>query len=77
MSIDRNRAESFEFIDNTLDATFDEVPEYLFKIWHIPVPLKDYLSESITKTNTNTGYFFTPSGNIAKHTISKSRKNKQ
>ena len=44
MSIDEIEQRSFEFIEQHLDATFDEVPEYLFKIWHIPVPLKDYLS---------------------------------
>ena len=44
MSIDEIEQRSFEFIEQHIDATFDEVPEYLFKIWHIPVPLKDYLS---------------------------------
>lgn len=48
MSIDEIEQKSFEFIEQHLDATFDEVPEYLFKIWHIPVPLKDYLSINYT-----------------------------
>ncbi len=43
MDIEEIEKQSFAFIDRHIDATFDEVPEDLFKIWHISVPIGEYL----------------------------------
>lgn len=35
--------ESFLFIEHHIDASFNEVPEIFFKLWHINIPIEDYL----------------------------------
>ena len=49
MSIEDIEQKSFAFIDENIDATFDEVPEEFLKFWHISSPLKDYLADNYTE----------------------------
>ena len=43
MNIKEIEDKSFAFIEQNFDATFADLPEDLFKIWHIAVPIDDYL----------------------------------
>ena len=43
MSIKDIENKSFAFIEQNFNATFAELPEDLFKIWHITIPIKTYL----------------------------------
>lgn len=43
MSIEEIENKSFAFIENHFDVTFAELPEDLFKIWHIAIPIESYL----------------------------------
>lgn len=43
MSIKDIENKSFAFIEQNFNATFAELPEDLFKIWHITIPIETYL----------------------------------
>ena len=43
MNIKEIEDKSFAFIEQNFDATFADLPEDLFKIWRITIPMDDYL----------------------------------
>lgn len=43
MNIKDIENKSFAFIEQNFDATFADLPEDLFKIWHISISIDDYL----------------------------------
>jgi len=43
MNIKEIEDKSFAFIEQNFNATFADLPEDLFKIWHIVIPIDDYL----------------------------------
>lgn len=43
MNIKEIENKSFAFIEQNFDATFADLSEDLFKIWHITIPIDDYL----------------------------------
>lgn len=45
MDIEEIENKSFAFIEHNFDATFADLPEDLFKIWHISVPIDSYLQD--------------------------------
>ncbi|WP_251622868.1 hypothetical protein [Odoribacter lunatus] len=45
MKIEEIEHISFEFIEQNFNVTFADLPEDLFKIWHITTPIDTYLQE--------------------------------
>lgn len=44
MSIQEIEHKSYTFIEQNFNVTFADLPEDLFKIWHISIPIKKYLA---------------------------------
>lgn len=49
MNISEIEQKSYDFIDHHLQATFDEVPEELLKLWHVIEPFNEYLKEDYSQ----------------------------